>query len=80
MVYNKRMTKEASNVETAIQRLEKIVEELSGGDIEVEAGLKKFKEGAELVKFCRNELKTAENEFKKLKTELEEEPAEMKEF
>ena len=33
--------------------------------------VQKFREGVELIKFCRGELKGAENEFQKLKKELE---------
>lgn len=65
------MPKEEKNLQSSIQQLEKIVEDLSGKDVDVEAGLEKFKEGVALIKFCRGQLQKAENEFEKLKSELE---------
>ncbi|TSC73506.1 MAG: hypothetical protein G01um101470_51 [Parcubacteria group bacterium Gr01-1014_70] len=47
------------------------MEELSARDVDVEEGLKKFKEGVELVKQCRSQLGEAENAFKKLQAELD---------
>lgn len=64
------MSKETQNLHTALQELEKIVQELNGKEVDVEVGLEKFKRGADLIKFCRSQLKTAENEFIKLKEEL----------
>lgn len=65
------MAKEEKNLQDSLQQLEKIVEDLSGKDVDVEAGLEKFKEGVALIKFCRGQLQKAENEFEKLKSELE---------
>ena len=65
------MVSEKQSIEQSLKRLEKIVEELNARDVDVEEGLKKFKEGVELVKFCRARLGEAENEFKKLQTELD---------
>lgn len=65
------MLKEEKNLQSSLQQLEKIVEDLSGKDVDVEAGLEKFKEGVALIKFCRGQLQKAENEFEKLKGELE---------
>jgi len=62
---------EKENVQNALQQLEKIVEDLSKKDVDVEAGLEKFKEGVALIKICRGQLQKAENEFKKLKSELD---------
>lgn len=58
------------NLSNALANLEKIVEDLGKKDVDVEEGLKKFKEGVDLIKFCRSQLERAENEFKKLKDEL----------
>lgn len=63
--------KEKEKLKTALQRLEKIVEELNKKDIDVEQGLEKFREGVELIKFCRSQLQKAENEFIQLKEQLE---------
>ncbi|OGZ46014.1 MAG: exodeoxyribonuclease VII small subunit [Candidatus Ryanbacteria bacterium RIFCSPHIGHO2_02_FULL_45_13b] len=65
------MVQEKQTIEQSLKRLEKIVEELNARDVDVEDGLKKFKEGVELVKLCRDRLGEAENEFKKLQSELE---------
>ena len=62
------MAKEA--LQEALKKLEQIVSELSAKDVHVDEGLEKFREGAELIKFCRAELKKSENEFSKLKSEL----------
>ncbi|HPP67327.1 MAG TPA: exodeoxyribonuclease VII small subunit [bacterium] len=67
------MLKEKEKLKTAIQKLERIVEELSKKDIDIEEGLEKFKEGVDLIKFCRGQLQKAENEFVQLKQVLEEE-------
>lgn len=64
------MPKEKENLQSTLQQLEKIVEDLSKRDVDVEAGLDKFKEGVALIKVCREQLQKAENEFKKLKSEL----------
>ncbi len=65
------MVKEKENLQSALEQLEKIVGELGSKDVDVEAGLVKFKQGVELVKLCRAHLRKAENEFEKLKKELE---------
>lgn len=65
------MPNEKENLQSALQQLEKIVEDLSEKDVDVEAGLEKFKEGVALIKICRGQLQKAENEFKKLKSELD---------
>jgi len=65
------------NLQEALKKLEQLVKELEQKDVDVEAGLEKFKEGVGLVKFCQSELRVAENEFKKLKAELEEESEEV---
>ncbi|MCM8822187.1 MAG: exodeoxyribonuclease VII small subunit [Candidatus Omnitrophica bacterium] len=63
--------KEKEKLKNALQKLEKIVEDLNRKDIDVEQGLEKFREGVELIKFCRSQLHKAENEFIQLKQELE---------
>jgi len=65
------MASEKQSIEQSLKRLEKIVEELNARDVDVEEGLKKFKEGVELVQACRKRLGEAENEFKKLQAELD---------
>jgi exodeoxyribonuclease VII small subunit len=65
------MVQQKRNVQEALQKLEQLVQELEQKDVDVEAGLQKFREGVDLVKFCQKELGQAENEFKKIKQELE---------
>lgn len=42
-------------------------------EVDVEAGLEKVKEGAQLIKESRAELKNLENEFEKVKKDLADE-------
>jgi len=73
------MVQQKQNLQEALKKLEQLVKELEQKDVDVEAGLAKFKEGVGLVKLCQSQLRQAENEFKKLKAELEgedEEPVE----
>lgn len=65
------MPKEKENLQSALQQLEKIVEDLSKKDVDIDAGLEKFKQGVALIRACRGQLQKAENEFKKLKSELD---------
>lgn len=65
------MAEEEKKLQSVLKQLEKVVEDLSGKDVDVEAGLEKFKEGVSLIKFCREKLQKAENEFEKIKSELE---------
>ena len=46
--------------ETALKKLEKIVEELETGDLPLEKSLKKFEEGIELSRFCSKKLEETE--------------------
>ena len=42
-------------------------------EVDVEAGLVKVKEGAELIKVCRKRLSEVENEFKEIQREMDKE-------
>lgn len=65
------MRQQKEDLQNAFKGLEKIVEELNTRDIDVDTALQKFKEGVELIEFCRSQLKKAENEFKELKERLD---------
>lgn len=39
-------------------------------EVDVEAGLEKVKQGAELIKFCRERLKSVENEFVEIEKQM----------
>ena len=45
--------------EEALKRLEKIVEELERGDLSLDEALKKYREGVELSRTCRQRLENA---------------------
>jgi exodeoxyribonuclease VII small subunit len=64
------------NLQSSFKRLQTIVDELSTKEVDVEAGLEKFKEGVALIKACRAQLQKAENEFKRVRAELETEKGE----
>lgn len=65
------MPKNQPTLQSALQQLEEILDSLKHDGTDIDVGLKKFKEGVELIKFCRGYLKKAENEFSELKKELE---------
>lgn len=46
--------------EDALKRLEKIVEELEGGNLGLEESLKKYEEGVQLSQFCTKKLNEAQ--------------------
>ncbi len=46
--------------EKAMQKLEKIVQELETGDLTLEESFKKFEEGVKLSKFCSSKLDETE--------------------
>ena len=49
----------ASRFETALKRLEEIVEEMQSGDLTLETRLKRFEEGVVLVRECKKALEDA---------------------
>lgn len=46
--------------ESAMKRLESIVQELESGDLSLDEALKKFQDGVKLSKFCSNKLDETE--------------------
>ena len=80
------MTKEASEelkFEKALERLEKIVEELETGNIPLDEALKKYEEGVRLSRACSEKLAQAEKKIqilaKTLDGSLKREPFELEE-
>ncbi len=70
------MTKKTNNDEVnlndSITKLRNIAEWFeSQEDVDIEAGLLKIKEGALLVKECKNRLKDLENTFNEIKKDLD---------
>jgi len=69
------------NFEDALQRLEKIVEELEKGDLSLTESLKLFEEGVSLSRFLREELDKAERKIEillKKEGEIKREPFKIK--
>ena len=48
------------NFEKALNKLEKIVEELENGDLPLDEALKKYEEGVKLAGFCSKKLEAAQ--------------------
>lgn len=57
------------NFEEAMQKLEKITQNLEGGNLPLEESLKKFEEGMELVNFCERKLEEVEKRIRVLMKE-----------
>jgi exodeoxyribonuclease VII small subunit len=53
--------------ESAMSRLEEIVGKLEGGTVTLDASLKLYEEGIELVRFCSDTLDKAEKKIKIVK-------------
>ena len=49
--------------EKALEKLEKIVEELEAGDLSLDDSLKKYEEGIKLVRACRQKLDKAKEKI-----------------
>ncbi|MCM8775874.1 MAG: exodeoxyribonuclease VII small subunit, partial [Candidatus Omnitrophica bacterium] len=69
--------------EKAIERLEKIVEELESGNVSLEDALKKYEEGVKLSRTCQQKLSQAEKKIeiltRSLNGTLKKEPFEFEE-
>ncbi len=63
--------KKELTLKEALHKLDSLVSELNNQDVDLESGLEKFKEGVEIIKFCREQITKAENTFKSLNQELE---------
>ena len=55
--------------EDSLKQLEKIVEQLESGDIDLEKSVKLYEEGMILKKNCEDKLKKVEMQIKKIKVE-----------
>lgn len=66
-------TEKPTNLKESLKKLNEIVEWFeSQEEVDVEAGLEKVKEGAELVKACKKRLSEIENEFEEIQRDAEE--------
>ena len=62
------------NLKESLGKLNGIVEWFDEQEeVDVEAGLEKVKEGAELIKNCKKRLSEVENEFKEIQRDIEKE-------
>jgi exodeoxyribonuclease VII small subunit len=57
------MSKE-EKFEQALKRLEKIVDELESGELDLDQMIKKYKEGSQLITRCQVQLEKAEQQIK----------------
>ncbi|MDD3101934.1 MAG: exodeoxyribonuclease VII small subunit [Patescibacteria group bacterium] len=68
------MTDPKINLKESLGRLNNIVEWFNEQEeVDVEIGLEKVKEGAELIKVCRKRLSEVENEFTEIQREIDKE-------
>ena len=55
--------------ETALERLESLIESMENGDTPLADLVAKFEEGSKLLKQCQSKIKTAEKKIQKLNIE-----------
>jgi exodeoxyribonuclease VII small subunit len=66
------MSEQKVNLKESLAKLNGIVEWFDEQEeVDVEVGLVKVKEGAELIKVCKKRLAEVENEFKEIQREIE---------
>ena len=70
------MNKESKTFEENLQRLEQIVRAMERGDVALEASLKLFQEGTELVRSCQKLLDEAQLQVKMIMTAPDGSPVE----
>ncbi len=62
--------KETNELKSSLKKLEELTEWFQEKDIDLDVGLKKLKEGIEIIKTCRSKIKEIENEFVEIKKNL----------
>jgi len=68
------MIEKKVNLKESLSKLNGIVEWFDEQEeVDVEVGLEKVKEGAELIKACKKRLSEVENEFKEIQREIDKE-------
>lgn len=60
------MAGETVKFEKALEKLEEIVTQLEGGELELEKSLKMFEEGIKMAQLCQGQLSGAEKKIEKL--------------
>ena len=66
------------NFESALKRLEEIVQSLEKGDVPLETSLKLFEEGTKMINLCNETLANAEQKIVKLTKGVDGNPIEEK--
>ncbi|MBX7158473.1 MAG: exodeoxyribonuclease VII small subunit [Verrucomicrobiae bacterium] len=79
MANNKKQTKEnkekePATFEVAMERLEKIVEEMENAELPLEDILQRYEEGTHLKKFCEEKLKEAEKRVQQIQPDTQDNP------
>lgn len=59
-------TKKKQTFEESLEKLEKIIEQLEGGDLALDKAFEYYKEGMDLSLFCSDELKRVEKEVSQI--------------
>ena len=68
------MVEKKVNLKESLSKLNGIVEWFDEQEeVDVEVGLEKVKEGAELIKACKKRLSEVENEFKEIQKDIDKE-------
>lgn len=67
---------EALSYSKAMKEIEEILKYIESQEVDVDVLVEKVKRASELIRFCKNKLKTAEQELQKTLIELEEPPTE----
>jgi len=60
------MAKKEESFETALKRLEEIVEQMESGETDLDTMIASFEEGQRLVKFCTAKLNEVEKKIEKI--------------
>ncbi len=64
---SKKVVKAEPKFESALARLEKIVEEMESGELPLEDALKRYEEGVNLARFCSSKLNEVQKKIELLK-------------
>ena len=60
------------NFAEAFEKLNKIVEQLESGEVDLDKALKEYEEGLKLVQQCKKQLEEVENKVKVIREKYEE--------
>ena len=63
-------SKKSLSFEEALKSLEKIVEELNDGDLDLEKAINAYEKGIQLKNICEEKLKNAKERIKKIKPDI----------